>query len=202
YEQAATVLKNEKNTIPLQNLSEIKVAYVPLEEAEYQNFYDRLQFHVPVDLVNIKSTSEISKLKDYDYVIIGLHKSNETVYKSYKISDNSKSLIKSISAQNSTILALFGSPYALMDLDLNQTQSVLVFYQNLNTTQDVAAGLIFGASDAKGKLPVHVNEEWKFGKSVSVSGIQRLGFAEPQAVGMNADVIYKIDQLAQEAVDK
>ncbi|MFA7686862.1 MAG: glycoside hydrolase family 3 N-terminal domain-containing protein [Moheibacter sp.] len=202
YEQAATVLKNENNTIPLQNLSEIKVAYVPLEEAEYQNFYDRLQFHVPVELVNIKSSSEISKLKGYDYVIIGLHKSNETVYKSYKISENSKSLIQSISAQNSTILALFGSPYALMDLDLNQTKSVLVFYQNLNTTQDVAAGLIFGASDTQGKLPVDVNEEWKFGKSLSVNGIQRLGFAEPKAVGMNADLIYKIDRLAEDAIEK
>lgn len=202
YENAATVLKNEENLIPIKNLEKIKIAYVPLEEAEYQNFYERLQFHVPVDLVNIKSAAEISKLKDYDYVIIGLHKSNETAYKSYKISDASKSILKSISAQNPTILSVFGSPYALMDLDVSQTKSVLVFYQNLNATQDIAAGLIFGAINANGKLPVDVNDQWKFGNSVSVNGIQRLGFAEPEAVGMNADVIYKIDQLAQDAVDK
>lgn len=202
YENAATVLKNEENLIPIKNLDKIKIAYVPLEEAEYQNFYDRLQFHVPVDLVKIKSASEVSKLKDYDYVIIGLHKSNETAYKSYKISDASKSIIKSVSAQNSTILSLFGSPYALMDLDVSQTKSVLVFYQNLNTTQDIAAGVIFGAMNANGKLPVDVNDQWKFGNSVSINGIQRLGFAEPEAVGMNADVIYKIDQIAQSAVDQ
>lgn len=202
YENAATVLKNEENLIPIKNLDKIKIAYVPLEEAEYQNFYDRLQFHVPMDLVNIKSAAEVSKLKDYDYVIIGLHKSNETAYKSYKISDASKSILKSISAQNSTILSVFGSPYALMDLDVSQTKSVLVFYQNLNATQDLAAGLIFGAMNANGKLPVDVNDQWKFGNSVAVNGIQRLGFAEPEAVGMNADVIYKIDQLAQDAVDK
>lgn len=202
YENAATVLKNEADLIPIKNLDKIKVAYVPLEEAEYQNFYERLQFHVPVDLVNIKSASEVSKLKDYDYVIIGLHKSNETAYKSYKISESSKSIIKSVSAQNSTILSLFGSPYALMDLDLNQTKSVLVFYQNLNATQDIAAGVIFGAMNANGKLPVDVNDQWKFGNSVSINGIQRLGFAEPEAVGMNADVIYKIDQIAQSAIDQ
>lgn len=202
YENAATVLKNDENLIPIKNLENIKIAYVPLEEAEYQNFYDRLQFHAQVDLVNIKSASEVSKLKDYDHVIIGLHKSNETAYKSYKISDASKSIIKSVSVQNSTILALFGSPYALTDLDLDKTQSIMVFYQNLNTTQDIAAGLVFGAVDAKGKLPVDVNAQWKFSNSISVNGIQRLGFAEPEAVGMNADVIYKIDQLAQDAIDK
>lgn len=202
YENAATVLKNEENLIPIKNLDRTKIAFVPLEEADYQNFYERLQFHVPVDLVNIKSTSEVSKLKDYDYVIIGLHKSNETAYKSYKISDASKSIIKSVSAQNSTILSLFGSPYALMDLELNQTKSVMVFYQNLNTTQDIAAGVIFGAISANGKLPVDVNDQWKFGNSVSVNGIQRLGFSEPEAVGMNADVIYKIDQIAQSAIDQ
>lgn len=202
YENAATVLKNEENLVPIKNLDKIKVAYVPLEEAEYQNFYERLQFHVPVDLVNIKSATEVSKLKDYDYVIIGLHKSNETAYKSYKISDASKSILKAVSAQNPTILSVFGSPYALMDLDVTQTKSVLVFYQNLNTTQDIAAGVIFGAINANGKLPVDVNDQWKFGNSVTVNGIQRLGFAEPEAVGMNADVIYKIDQLAQDAIDR
>lgn len=202
YENAATVIKNEENIIPLQNLSNIKVAYVPLEEAEHDRFYQNLNFHVPVDLVEIKSATEVSKLKNYDYVIIGLHKSNETAYKSYKISAVSKTIIQSISKQNPTILALFGSPYGLMDLDLMNTKSVMVFYQNVNTTQDIAAGLIFGATDAKGKLPVDVNNEWKYGNSIPVKGIQRLGFAQPEAVGMKSEVLNKIDLLAQEAIEK
>lgn len=202
YENAATLVKNEGNTLPLQNLSEIKIAYVPLEEAEYNEFDKCLRFHVPVDLVKIKSVSEISKLKDYDHVIIGFHKSNETAYKSYKISENSKSILKAISAQNSTVLAVFASPYALMDLDLSQTKSVLVMYQNLKTTQDIAAGMIFGAAPIKGRLPVDVNEQWKFGTSVKVETINRLGFAEPESVGMSSEVLKKMDVLAQEAIDK
>lgn len=202
YENAATLVKNEGNLLPFKDLNELKIAYVPLEEAEYNDFDKSLNFHVPVDLVKIKSAAEVSKLKDYDHVIIGFHKSNETAYKSYKISESSKAILKAVSAQNSTILTIFASPYALMDLDLTNTKSVLVMYQNLKATQDIAAGMIFGATSIKGKLPVDVNDQLKYGTSVKVEGINRLGFAEPESVGMSSEILKKMDVLAQEAIDK
>lgn len=202
YEQAATLLKNENKIIPFQNLDKVKIAYVPLEESDYETFYENMKFHVPVELFKIKSVSEISKLKDFDYVIVGMHKSNENAYKSYKISESSKSILKAISNQNATILALFGSPYALMDLDVSQTKSVLVLYQNLTTTHNVAAGALFGATDIKGKLPVDVNSSWKFGDFIEVKSLKRMGFAEPEEVGFQSKILNTIENLAQEAVDK
>jgi CubicO group peptidase (beta-lactamase class C family) len=201
YETAATLIKNENSILPIQNLSDIKVAYVPLEESDYEKFYQNINFHVPTDLVKINSVNEISKLKNYDYVIIGLHKSNETVYKSYKISENSSSIVKAVSAQNPTIVALFGSPYGLKDLDLTQTKAALVLYQNLDMTQNTAAEIIFGATGAKGKLPVDVNENWKFGKSIHTQPIQRLGFAVPESVGMKSETLNQIDDLAWDAIN-
>ncbi len=201
YENAATLIKNEGNLLPIQKLTDVKIAYVPLEEADYETFYQNLNFHVTTDLVKIKSASEVSKLKGYDYVIIGLHKSNETAYKSYKISDTSKAILKAASENNNTILALFGSPYGLMGLDLSQTKSAMVLYQNLEISHNAAAEIIFGAIGAKGKLPVDVNSEWKYGKSIQTEAIQRLGFAIPEAVGLKAEVIRQIDELAQKAID-
>lgn len=202
YENAATLIKNEGNLLPIRDLADLKIAYVPLEEADYEVFYQNLNFHAPADLVKINSASDISGLKDYDYVIIGLHKSNETVYKGFKISDNSQSIVKAVSAQNNTIVALFGSPYGLMDLDLSQVKAALVLYQNLDMTQNAAAEIIFGAIGAKGKLPVDVNSEWKYGQSVKTESLQRLGFAVPQAVGMKPEVVSQIDELAQKAIDE
>lgn len=201
YENAATLLKNEDNLIPFADLTNKKFAYIPMEEAEYDHFLDCMNFHVTVDEIKIKSQADISKLGAYDYIIIGLHKSNETAYKSYKIADNSKQLIKSISALKPTALVLFGSPYALKDLDLTQTKSVLVMYQNLNTTHDIAAGALFGASAIKGVLPVDVNENFKFGNSIQTQALNRLGFAEPEAVGMNSTILNQIDELAMAAVN-
>lgn len=201
YENAATVIKNEENLLPIRDLADLKIAYVPLEESDYEVFYQNLNFHVPTDLVKINSTSEVSKLKEYDYVIVGLHKSNETVYKSFKISDKSQSIVKAVSAQNNTIVALFGSPYGLMDLDLSQTKAAVVLYQNVDMTQNIAAEIIFGATGAKGKLSVDVNSEWKYGESIKTQNIQRLGFAVPEAVGMKSDILKQIDDLAQQAID-
>ncbi len=201
YENAATIIKNEENLLPIKNLANIKIAYVPLEESDYEVFYQDLNFHIPTDLIKINSTSEISKLEEYDYVIVGLHKSNETIYKSFKISAKSQSIVKAVSAQNNTIVALFGSPYGLMDLDLSDTKAALVLYQNLNMTQNAACDLIFGAIGAKGKLPVDVSSEWKYGKSIKTQSIQRLGFAVPEAVGMKSDILEQIDDLAQQAIN-
>lgn len=202
YENAATLIKNESDLLPIKNLAETKIAFVPLEEAEFETFHQNLNFHVQTDLVRIKSVSEVSKLKDYDYVIIGFHKSNETAYKSYKISANSNAILKAASAQNNTIAVVFGSPYGLMDLDLTSTKAALVMYQNLDMTQNAAAGIIFGAIGAKGKLPVDVNAEWKYGKSLKTESLQRLGFAIPEAVGLKPEIIQQIDQLAQKAIDE
>lgn len=184
YENAATLIKNEGEILPIQNLININIAYVPLEESDYGVFHQNLNFHVTTDLVKIKSAAEVSKLKDYDYVIIGLHKSNESPYKSYKISDNAKAIVKAASENGNVILALFGSPYGLMNLDLSSTKAAMVLYQNLDMTQNAAAEIIFGAIGAKGKLPVDVNSDWKFGKTLKTEAMQRLGFAIPEAVGM------------------
>src|SRR5690606_10094128 len=49
YETAATLIKNENSILPIQNLADIKIAYVPLEESDYDKFYQNLNFHVPTD---------------------------------------------------------------------------------------------------------------------------------------------------------
>src|SRR5690606_36678156 len=102
YETAATLIKNGNSILPIQNLADIKIAYVPLEESDYDKFYQNLNFHVPTDLVKINSVNQISKLKDYDLVIIGLHKSHQSVYKRYKFSETSSEIVKTISVQNPT----------------------------------------------------------------------------------------------------
>src|SRR5690606_11732491 len=103
YKEAATLLENKNNLLPIKDLSDLKIAYVPLEEGDFQYFHECLNFHLSIDLIEIQSVNQISRLNEYDIVIVGLHKSNETVYKSYRISNSSQQILKSIAAQNQTI---------------------------------------------------------------------------------------------------
>jgi len=59
-------------------------------------------------------------------VIIGLHKDNSTAYEPYRVSWESKRLINQVKSRNEVMLNVFGSPYALQDVDISEISSVLV----------------------------------------------------------------------------
>jgi len=181
FEEAATVVKNENNILPIKDVT-AKIAFVPLEQTDYDMFYDHLKKYADVKLVEVKEATQINKLKDFDYVIYGAFLSNETVYKPYKLSDKSKAILKATPADKKAILSLFTSPYGLKDLDLTTIDGVLVNYQNTKQTKQVSPQIIFGAVPAKGKLSVTVNEDYKFGDQIKTENVKRLGFTEPNNV--------------------
>ena len=183
FEEATTVVKNENQVVPIQDLT-AKIAFVPLEQTDYSIFYDHLKKYADVKLVKVDNPTQISKLKEYDYVIYGAFLSNETVYKPYKLSDNSKSILKATPADKKAILSLFTSPYGLKDLDLSTIDGVIVNYQNTDQTKQISPQVIFGAIPANGKLPVTVNGNIKYGDQIKTKAIQRLGFDEPKNVGL------------------
>lgn len=200
YEKAMTLVKNDNNFLPIRDLTSSKIAYVPLEEADYDYFHTCLEFQMPVDLVQVNSLKDIERLSAYDAVIVGLHKSNETAYKSYKISQKTKDLIQAIAKKQPTVLTLFGSPYGLMDLDLTDFSSVLVMYQNLKDTHAIAASAIFGGVDIQGKLPADINDQLKYGQGIHVKSLGRLALGMPKAVGMDDVVLKEIDGMALAAI--
>ena len=102
-------------------------------------------------------------------VIVGLHKDNSTAYKPYKISSESKKLISKISKRNYLILNVFGSPYALQDIDINDISAVLVSYENNQYSMKVTAEAYLGKHKIQGRLPVVVNQQLKFGMGVDTS---------------------------------
>ncbi len=201
YEKATTIVKNEDQVIPIQTIINKKFAYVSLEESDNQTFLEYLNKYATFDKIEIKNPSDITKLAAYDYVVVGIHKSTETPYKSYASSENTKAIVSAISNQNKTIVCLFTSAYGLKSLDLINAKGVLVAYQNTNESQSIVPQIIFGAIEAKGILPVDVNEEFKNGKSIETKSIGRLGYALPENVGMNNKFIKKIDEAASHAID-
>ncbi|WP_322969295.1 glycoside hydrolase family 3 protein [Faecalibacter sp. LW9] len=184
FEQASTVVKNDNQILPIQDLTS-KIAFVPLEQNDYKEFYTHLRKYADVELVQISNPSQLSKLAKYDYVIYGAFLSNESVYKSYKLSENSKSILKATPTDKKTIFTLFTSPYGLKDVDLTNLDAVLVQYQNTKNTQQIAPQVIFGAIGGNGKLPVDINAHLKYGQQIKTNPIDRLGFTSPNNVGVS-----------------
>ena len=202
-ENAISVLKNEEDILPLRRLENKTIAYVSIGDDDGSAFYNELKKYAKVDVVEEDKLDDlINKLKKYNTVIVGFHKSNKDAWRSYKFKDKELVRLYEIARTNNIILSIFAKPYALLDLKSNTNfESIVVGYQNSVIAQQKTAQLIFGGIAAKGKLPVSVGEDFKQGHGIMFSSGSRLTYGIPERVGMNSKRLNKIDSVAQYAVD-
>ncbi|MDW9383036.1 glycoside hydrolase family 3 protein [Chryseobacterium sp. JV558] len=161
YSNALTLLKDEKKLLPLTGK---QIYYVPLEEAPYQTFASRLGNNVI-----IKKAGEINTIPAGSTVIVGFHKDNSTAYKPYKVSAESKQLLSDLTKNQNVILNVFGSAYALKDIDISKVSTVLVSYENNDDSMNAAADALNGKTKIWGKLPVLVNDQLKPGMGIDLN---------------------------------
>ncbi len=160
YANALTLLKDDKKLLPI---SGKQVYYIPLEEAPYQTFANRLGSNVI-----IKKASEINSIPAGSTVIAGLHKDNSTAYKPYKISAESKKVLADLTQNQNVILNVFGSAYALKDIDISKISTVLVSYENNDDSMNATADALNGKTKISGRLPVLVNDQLKAGMGIDL----------------------------------
>jgi beta-N-acetylhexosaminidase len=160
YSNALTLLKDDKKLLPLNGK---QVYYVPLEEAPYQTFANQLG-----PAVIIKKAGEINTIPAYSTVMVGFHKDNSTAYKPYKISEASKKVLAELVKNQNVILNIFGSAYALRDIDISKVSTVLVAYENNDDSMKATADALNGKTKIWGRLPVLVNDQLKAGSGIDV----------------------------------
>lgn len=164
YSNALTLLKDDKKLLPL-NCKETYY-YVPLEEAPYQTFLDTMNLNTTLI---VKKPSEISTIPANSKVIVAFHKDNSTAYKPYKISDSSKKILSDLSKNQNVILNVFGSAYALKDVDISKVSTVLVAYENNDDSMTATAKALNGKTKIWGRLPVLVNDKLKAGMGMDLN---------------------------------
>lgn len=163
YSNALTLLKDEKKLLPLS--CKETYYFVPLEEAPYQTFLDQMNLGTTVI---IKKPEEISTIPTNSKVIVGFHKDNSSAYKPYKISDSSKKILADLSKNQNVILNVFGSAYALKDVDISNVSTVLVAYENNEDSMISTANALNGKTKIWGRLPVLVNDQLKAGMGIDL----------------------------------
>lgn len=160
YANALTLLKDDQKLLPINGKH---IYYVPLEEAPYQTFANQLGSNVV-----IKKSSEINTIPAGSIVIAGIHKDNSTAYKPYKISAESKKILADLTKTQSVILSVFGSAYALKDIDISKVSTVLVAYENNDDSMTATAAALNGKTKIWGRLPVLVNDQLKAGMGIDL----------------------------------
>ncbi len=202
-EKAITLVKNEGGVLPIKNLENKRIAYVKLGDDSGSDFLTALQKYTKVDEVKAEYLGELlDKLKKYNLVIIGFHRSNANPWKSHNLSDRETVWLHEISRLHTTVLDIFVKPYALLDLQSSTNlKGVVVSYQNSKLAQEKSAQMIFGAIKAEGVLPVSAGEDFPVNIGLQANVLKRLGYDIPERVGMSSERLKKVDSVARIAVD-
>jgi beta-N-acetylhexosaminidase len=203
-QNAITVVKNDKSTLPIKDLELKNIAYVSMGDRSGKPFLNTLKKYAKITEVKSDNLDQlIQKLKHFNLVIVGFHKSNSSPWKSYKFTNKELVWLQEIARTNEVILNIFSKPYTLDALKsyLN-FEGVVVGYQNSATAQKLSAQILFGALSAQGQLPVSIsNSMYKVGHGLQTSKIDRLSFGLPESVGMSSAKLSKLDSVANFAID-
>ncbi|MBF4484333.1 glycoside hydrolase family 3 N-terminal domain-containing protein [Flavobacterium sp. CSZ] len=201
YENAVTVLKNEKEILPIKELDQ-KIAYVKLGDDTNSTFISTLKKYT--EIIEVKDTNLDSlnkELRKFDKVIISFHKVNKP-WEKQEFTLTELLWLKEIAKHNDVILDIFAKPYSLLSItDFDDIEGLVVSYQNSDISQVVSAELLFGAIEAKGKLPVSINTSFSVNDGLMTEKLNRLAFTAAENVNMNPAILSKIDAVAQKAID-
>lgn len=201
---AITLVKNKYDLLPLQKLDTLKLASVSLGDANSNYFVNTLNKYSDVTAIKrLNLTNYKTKLSAYNTVVIGVHKSDDHPWKSFKLKASEVQLINAIARYKKVVLTIFTSPYSLLKLDgFENISNVVVAYQNNKVFQSVAAQQIFGALPFVGKLPVSVSDNFRVGSGITTHKIYRLEYGFPEEVGVDTQKLSKIDSVANYIIKK
>lgn len=180
-ERSVTLLTNRDSLLPLGNLSGKKVGVVAFGSKEKNSMFNNyLQHYVAADsaLLDSKATIEdIAAAKramgQKDIIIFAFNNTDSRPYKNYGIDSNQFDFITRWAAEQPSVAAYMGSPYAYSKIgNADNFNSFIVGYQSIDANNLAAVESIFGAIPTVGTLPVSTGD-LKAGESVIIPNSTR-----------------------------
>lgn len=197
---AVTVLKNGDGMLPLTRLERKQIAVVTLGASgdTCNIFQQRCAMYSQTRQFGYRegqSTSTIiSKLKDYDVVILAALEDRSSI----------RAAMMQIAAAHPNVISVICSkPYGVKNYRqiIKDSQSAVLCYDTCSIAFDYAAQTIYGGNPAGGTLPVTAQGVAPCGTGARYKSI-RLGYTTPEAVGIDASMEHDIDSIASLCIKK
>jgi beta-N-acetylhexosaminidase len=210
-ENALTLLsRSEDSFLPLAAPAQPKaneVVYVSIGNSSDNAFAKRMRndykadvfyFNYQQDAGRILSTVELIK-KRYKKVVIGIHNYNRVPLNNFGISKPAIDLVTQLQQQTAAVTFVFGNPYAIKNWCA--AKNIIACYEDDEIIQNTAVDLLQGKIAAKGKLPVTVCEEFKYGSGIVATGFF-LPRTNPDEAGLDLVKLNTVDSIVNDAIAK
>lgn len=155
-----------------------------------------IYFNYKQDEARVLSTVNLIKSK-YKKVVIGIHGYSRTPAKNFGISTAAIDLVTQLQNETNAVTVVFGNPYAITNFC--GSANLIACYEDDEFTQQVAVDLLKGKLLFKGRLPVTVCSEYKYGAGISTMP-QLMPEANPDEVGLDVVKLNAIDSIATKAI--
>lgn len=203
-EKQVCVVRNEKGLLPIDVADDLRIATVAIGASattEFQKtiskYHDATHFHTASSTSGSALVELERELRDYDLVIASLHGTSKFPYKNYKVNPQSGKILEAIGKRVAVVFVDFGNPYNLKYFQGQHT--VVMGYEDRDVHHQKTAQALFGAIGVDARLSVTVGD-YKEGEGVSYKSLPLLQYGVPEEVGMNSELMKKIDKVAEEAI--
>ncbi len=207
YNEAVTVTRDEFGLIPIKGLATVEMASIAVGGDPGNLFQSTLELYgnvTPYLLPDKPAGSPdwqaiADKAVKNDLVIVSIHKVRQSEKLDYGITEPTLNLLRDLQKRSRLIVCVFGNPYSLKFFD--EFETVLCGFEDEEEAQMAAANVLFGVNSANGKVPVNtLSADGKLDYGYEIESFQRLGFAMPSEVGMDAEKLKEIRRISLAAI--
>ena len=196
-EKSIVILKNNDLILPLGRLNR-KIAAISIGGSS-QDFHQTIGLFADFESHQVLSSNElldstINSIKLNDLCIISLHAEGLKGQENTLNAEHLK-VINKLPANQIKIIILFGNEAIFEKLDPTKVDVIIWAKENHYLAQDRVAQLLFGATAAEGKLTKAMGN-FKIGDGISTKVNGRLKFGLPEELGIDAERLKKIDEIA------
>ncbi|MDN5204086.1 glycoside hydrolase family 3 N-terminal domain-containing protein [Fulvivirgaceae bacterium BMA10] len=204
YREAITVVKNEDGIFPIENLELKTFASLNINTTGKDGFKKMLSKYAPFTHFELSSSQKeanenlLRRLIGYENVVVGIHVPDESQGDQFQPEQAFLEFLGQLQQQTKLIIVVFGPPQHLKHFQ--NFKNLICGYEDNQYTQEIAPQIIFGALGAKGKLPVSVTEGIDLNQGIMTKSLGRLRYSVPEDVGMNSEILKRVDIIAEEAI--
>lgn len=207
---AITLIRNKEEIIPIRDVGEKRMAVLSIGLETGNSFqamlanYARVEmFSLPKSHNEMQSTTMLNRLREFDLVVVGIHRNNNNLARNYGVSRGNIEFINALARNQKVVVSVFANPYSIKGFgdEALLVDGLVVAYQEGKPFEEAAAQVIFGGLPAKGRLPVSVPPHFPVYKGIQTPEGFRIAFAEPEEAGINARYLSAVDSLARMGID-
>lgn len=207
YREALTLIKNDQQLVPLKRLDTLKIATVNIGYSKTSLFTETVEkyanathFYLSKNANEEELATLKTKLANYNTILIALADMNQRPNSNFGVNTAVANFISEVSQQNTTVLSVFGNPYALKKLPaLTNATSIIIAYEEKSYTEEFVPQLIFGGVAANAKLPVSISNLYPEGHGI-VTEKTRVSYVDPKDLGIKKKHLKRIDSIVEASI--